>query len=194
MAEGINELAAALARAQMDLEGASKDRTNPHFKSQYATLESVLEAWYAVGPKNGLAVTQILVDAGDRQGILLRTVLMHSSGQAVDSLFFMPVPKPDPQGYGSAITYARRYALMALVGIAPVDDDAEAAHATSVTGSRPSPTQQDDIKFSLLVQKFTGSAADKTRLGLQIAESGLSKERRGELLKVLENKGLSVGA
>ena len=193
MAEGINELAAALARAQMDLEGASKDRTNPHFKAQYATLESVLEAWYAVGPRNGLAVTQILVDAGDRQGILLRTVLMHSSGQAVDSLFFMPVPKPDPQGYGSAITYARRYALMALVGIAPVDDDAEAAMPQR-NGSRPSPTQQDDIKFSLLVQKFTGSAADKTRLGLQIAESGLSKERRGELLKVLENKGLSVGA
>ena len=193
MAEGINELAAALARAQMDLEGASKDRTNPHFKSQYATLESVLEAWYAVGPRNGLAVTQILVDAGDRQGILLRTVLMHSSGQAVDSLFFMPVPKPDPQGYGSAITYARRYTLMALVGIAPVDDDAESAMPQR-NGSRPSPTQQDDIKFSLLVQKFTGSAADKTRLGLQIAESGLSKERRGELLKVLENKGLSVGA
>lgn len=192
MAEGINELAAALARAQMDLRGASRDGANPHFRSKYATLESVLEAWYAVGPKNGLAVTQILVDAGERQGILLRTVLMHSSGQAVDSLFFMPVAKGDAQAYGSAITYARRYALMALVGIAPVDDDAEAAMPQRSGTNKPSTAQQDDIKFSLLVQKFAGSAADKTRLGLQIAESGLPKERRADLLKLLEPK--QVGA
>jgi hypothetical protein len=120
----INELAGALAKAQDELEGAKKNGNNPAFRSKYARLDGVWEAWQEVGPKNGLSIIQLVKDAGEgRQGIILETVLMHTSGQHIRSESFWPAVKNDPQGYGSALTYARRYSLMALTGICPVDDD-----------------------------------------------------------------------
>lgn len=119
--EQINELATALAKAQADLGAAKKDGTNPHFKSQYATLASAWAAWQEVGPKNGLAVVQ---SVGSEEGAsIVTTRLCHSSGQWVESEIHLKLQKDDMQGMGSAITYARRYSLMAMAGIAPADDD-----------------------------------------------------------------------
>lgn len=126
MSENITELAAALAVAQKTIEGAAKDRHNPAFRSKYADLSSVWEAWQAVGPANGLAVLQ-LPGAMVEGKVTLTTMLTHKSGQWMRETLSIPVTKQDAQGYGSALTYARRYALSAFVGIAPEDDDGNAS-------------------------------------------------------------------
>ena len=123
--DSIKELAAALSKAQGMIEGAIKDSANPFFKSKYADLASVWAAIRKPLSVNGLSVTQFVEDA--EHGIGVHTTLMHSSGEWVSGKFAMPVSKIDAQGIGSAITYARRYALAAVCGVAPEDDDGNAA-------------------------------------------------------------------
>lgn len=120
-----------LAKVQAELGGAKKDSTNPHFKNRYADLESVWAAWVQVGPKNGFGVVQKIQDAGDRNGVIVNTVVTHRGGHAEESRTFVPAPKGDAQGYGSAITYGRRYSLAAMAGIVQTDDDGEAARVAS---------------------------------------------------------------
>jgi hypothetical protein len=126
----INELAAALAKAQAAIKGATKDSDNPFFKCKYADLASVREACNGPLTSNGLSVAQTLSAEGDC--IVVTTMLMHTSGQWIrDSLALKP--KDDgPQAFGSAATYARRYSLAAIAGVAPEDDDAEAAEGREV--------------------------------------------------------------
>lgn len=121
----IADLAAALCRAQAQMEGAKKDATNPHFKTKYADLAAVWDAIREPLTSNGLSVVQLLRDV--QNGVEVETILLHSSGQQISAVFAMPASKQDAQGYGSAATYARRYALMAMVGVAPEDDDGNAA-------------------------------------------------------------------
>ena len=134
--EDIGELAKALAQVQGDIGAAKKDADNPFFKSKYADLPAVWDACREVLSKNGLAVSQLNTPAAD--GLLaVRTVLLHSSGQWLASVIELPAKKADPQAYGSAITYARRYALACIVGVvADEDDDAERA---MVRGGQPAP-------------------------------------------------------
>jgi hypothetical protein len=123
--ESIHELATALAKAQGALEGAAKSKANPFFKSKYADLASVWEACREALSANGLAVVQSASAQGAH--VTVTTLLLHSSGQWVRDGLTMTAKADDPQGVGSAITYARRYALAAFVGVAPEDDDAESA-------------------------------------------------------------------
>lgn len=125
MSDAINEISAALAKAQGQIEGASKGKVNPAFKSKYADLASIWDACREALSTNGLAVLQIPNETPD--GMLLTTMVTHSSGQWFRSSYPVRPVQATPQGLGSAITYARRYALMAMVGIAPEDDDGEAA-------------------------------------------------------------------
>ena len=121
----IGELAKALACAQGELENASKNSSNPHFKSRYADLAEVLNTVRPVFAKNGISVTQH-PDCTD--GIVeVETMLLHASGQYLVSSVKIPISKIDAQGVGSAITYARRYALAAIAGISQEDDDAESS-------------------------------------------------------------------
>ncbi len=151
--ENINELAAALSRAQGAIKGALKDSLNPHFKAKYADLASTWDACREQLAKNELSVVQ-MPDVSDTGGIAVETILMHSSGQWISSRFVMPVPKPDAHGVGSAITYARRYALAAMVGIAPEDDDGNKAIETDKedkkrekVGTEALIAMKDDIPF-----------------------------------------------
>jgi hypothetical protein len=123
--EAINELAAALAKAQGEITGALKDSANPFFKSRYSDLASCWDACRGALSKNGLAVTQFpeTVEAVS----YLVTTLTHSSGQWMRSSLVLKSKDDTSQGMGSAITYARRYALCAVVGVAQVDDDGNAA-------------------------------------------------------------------
>lgn len=121
----IADLAAALCKAQAQMEGAKKDANNPHFKSKYADLASVWDAIRGPLTSNGLSVVQLLRSI--QGGVEVETILMHASGQQISDVFAVPASKQDAQGYGSAATYARRYALMAMVGVAPEDDDGNAA-------------------------------------------------------------------
>ena len=129
MSASIAALAAALAKAQGQMTFATKDATNPHFKTRYADLAAVWSAIREPLAANGLSVIQQVTQAEGMVGV--RSILAHASGEWVSSDLQMPVAQKTPQGYGSALTYARRYSLAALVGIAQDDDDGEA-------GTRPS--------------------------------------------------------
>lgn len=122
----IGELAAALAVAQGEIKGAIKDAENPYFKSSYADLASVWDACRSALSKNGLAVVQTTTDC-EFGKIRLVTRLIHKSGQWIKSALLLKPMKDDPQALGSAITYGRRYSLAAMVGVAPEDDDGNAA-------------------------------------------------------------------
>lgn len=121
----IGELCAALAKAQMSMEGARKDKTNPHFKAAYADIASVWEAIRDPLAAAGLAIMQWPRTV--EGGVEIETILTHQSGQYISDILSMPCTPMNAHGIGSAITYGRRYALMAVVGVAPVDDDANGA-------------------------------------------------------------------
>ena len=117
--------AAALAKVQAEIGGAKKDSENPHFRSKYADLASVWEAWQKVGPKHGFSVIQY---GGMAYGEwVLTTRLRHIDGSYIEGHVPLLNGKGDMQGLGSATTYARRQGLAAMVGICPEDDDANAA-------------------------------------------------------------------
>ena len=140
MSPTIGELATALAVAQSTIGGAIKGKVNPAFKSKYADLASVWDAWQAVGPAQGLSVTQLPGAIIDGK-VTLTTILAHKSGEWMRETVAIPVSKQDAQGYGSAVTYARRFALAAFVGVAPEDDDGRAA----VGPSRNTPANGPDM-------------------------------------------------
>lgn len=119
-------LAAALAAFQGQAHGAAKNAANPHLKNKYADLSSIWEAIREPLSSNGLSVVQ-LPAPGENGTLKLVTRLLHSSGEWIESEIAMPLGKQDPQGYGSALTYARRYGLSALLGITQEDDDGEGA-------------------------------------------------------------------
>ncbi len=128
----IGEIAKALAAAQLAMGPAIKDRVGTipgkdgkqGYSYGYATLAACFEAIQPLHA-NGIAVTQIPLDGGN--GVLVATLLMHASGQWIRGEMWMPVAQQTPQGYGSALTYARRYGLSALCGLASDDDDGAAA-------------------------------------------------------------------
>lgn len=125
--ENIDKLAPALVKAQGMIKGAKKGNKNDHFRAKYADLASCWEACGKALQANGLAVIQLPVEAPP--GFIgLETIILHTSGQSIQQKFFMPLKDPsNPQAAGSALTYARRYALCSAVGICPVDDDGNAA-------------------------------------------------------------------
>jgi hypothetical protein len=125
MSPPLDKLFAALAKAQGEIEGASKDKVNPHFKSRYADLASIWDACRRALSVNGLSVLQFPLSEGELVGI--RTILGHASGQSIESTVWTRPQQAGPQALGSCVTYLRRYALAAAVGVAPDDDDGEAA-------------------------------------------------------------------
>lgn len=140
--ESIGELAKALSLAQSQMGAALKDATNPHFRSNYATLASVVEAVKEPFAKNGLSFSQSLEET--EKGSRLVTTLMHSSGQWLASSCPIIMSKNDMQALGSAQTYARRYSLAAIAGVPQADDDGNAAveKAPAATTARPAPSPQ----------------------------------------------------
>ena len=124
----MKELFAALVKAQAEMTGAKKDSANPFFKSKYADLSSVMEAIRPALTAHGLGFVQMVKDGQDCAAV--ETVIIHESGEMMPCGFVsVPVSKADAQGYGSAITYAKRYSLQAAFGVPSVDDDGNAAAA-----------------------------------------------------------------
>ena len=181
--EQINELAAALAKAQGQIQAASRDRENPHFRSRYADLASVWDACRVALSANGLAVVQgpALAD----RGVSVTTRLLHSSGQWAESTLMLPMDKATAQGAGSAITYARRYALAAMVGVAPDDDD-------DGNAASQQPAQQQRLAPK---PEPTGTRpALHYSLRSLLGEFGWPNERKREYSeKLLESFGSSIG-
>ena len=130
--DSIAKIAAALGKAMPEIQNATKDAKNPHFRSSYASLSSVLDATKPVLAEHGIVVIQ---SPGWDGQCTVTTRLLHVSGEWIEGTASSPVAKADPQGVGSAITYLRRYSLAALCGITQEDDDGNAA-------SRPAPAKR----------------------------------------------------
>jgi hypothetical protein len=122
----MKNLATALVKAQKAFGPALKSSTNPHFKSRYADLAACVEAVIDALNDNGIALIQKNYDCAN--GVMIETMFIHESGEMLEcGILHVPANKQDAQGYGSALTYARRYSLMAACGIAPEDDDGNVA-------------------------------------------------------------------
>jgi len=132
-------LASAMAAAFSDIEGATKSANNPHFKSKYADLTSVIEAIKPALVKNGLFFTQRPIQCDG--GVMIETVVTHAGGEEMHlGTLFVPANKNDAQAFGSALTYARRYALVTAFGVPVEDDDGNAAARGQGQGVTVSPT------------------------------------------------------
>jgi len=155
--ESIANLAKALSSVQGKLTYAKKDSANPFFKSNYADLESVWDACRDLLAANGLSVIQLpgetivnTVVANEKETVIaemsLTTVLAHNSGEWISQQMSLPMSKIDAQGAGSALTYMRRYALAAVVGVVQADDDGNAASAPKqVKSSQSMKSVSEDI-------------------------------------------------
>ncbi|OXS28675.1 MAG: single-stranded DNA-binding protein [Desulfovibrio sp. MES5] len=146
--ENITELAKALLSVQRTVRPIAKDAENPFTKSWYASLNSVMDACRDALIENGIWLCQYPVPVEQPNSLGLVTKLTHvESGQWQSSLAVVPLPKADPQGMGSAITYARRYALTAMLGMVTEDDDGEGARTGRKSASRPKlPVNSHEMK------------------------------------------------
>lgn len=187
--DAINELAAALAKAQAEMKSASMSRVNPHFKSKYAPLNEVIEVTKALN-KHGLSFVQPARVSAD--GVVeIETVLMHSSGQWLSETLGLKPQQNTPQGVGAAITYGRRFGLSSLIGIAAdEDDDGEEAtrpapngHARTVSQTDRHPADRfEELKQALLQAK---DAAAFRSVTVAIAKAAEAKELNEGHLKLL---------
>ena len=124
--QGGKLIATAFVKAQKEFGPALKSSTNPHFKSKYADLSACVEAVIDALNNNNIGMMQKLYE--NATGVSVETVFLHESGETIEcGVLHVPASKQDPQGYGSALTYARRYSLMSACGIAPEDDDGNLA-------------------------------------------------------------------
>lgn len=170
--EQLDALAAALAKAQGNIGTAAFDRENPHFRSRYATLESVYAACRGALAAQGLAVVQALAD-GPTGRLALTTRLLHASGQWLESTVSVGLDKGGAQALGSAATYLRRYALVSLVGVATgEDDDGEGAEGRE-TGPRGGVRESASAKAARQAKHHASWEADRARFAAACAEVGV---------------------
>lgn len=136
-----NKIAAAFVKAQTAFAPAIKSSENSHFKNKYADLAACVEAVIDALNANGIALVQVTHEV--EVGVTVETLFLHESGETMSGgKLHVPAAKQDPQAYGSALTYARRYSLMAACGIAPEDDDGNAASAPKAAerpAAKPAP-------------------------------------------------------
>lgn len=135
----------ALASAQSGFPLIKKTDSNPFFKSKYAGLPSVLEVVLPVLHKNGLYLSQCPISEGDKIGV--KTIVTHAeSGESLESSFTMTLTKNDPQGAGSAITYARRYAIVSMLGLNVDEDD----DGNTASGKIPQALKKEDKDIDII--------------------------------------------
>jgi len=180
--EAINELATALAKAQASMGPAIKGAKNPHFRSSYADLSSVVEAIREPFTSNGLAWVQAPSLDADTGLVTVTTRIVHSSGQWVEaSVSAMPGRggKADlsPQAVGSAVTYLRRYGLQAMAGVPSADDDGEAAMGR---GYRPQPAPQRRAPAPAPAAQGRWSDTERARFCARLGELGLEYDAVAE--------------
>lgn len=169
----MKQIAAALVKAQKSFGPALKTSTNPHFKSRYADLAACVEAVIEGLNSAGIMLMQQCHEA--ESGVIVETVFVHESGETMSAgKLHVPAAKQDPQGYGSALTYARRYSLMAACGIAPEDDDGNAAtkaKGVELVESRKSIAQDHFDKMDKDEQEFLAGIA--TDICAQVGDDAL---------------------
>lgn len=175
---------AAFVKAQAAFGPALKSSSNPHFKSRYADLSACVEAVIDALNANGIAMVQKSVPVDS--GVCVETLFLHESGESMSSgPLHVPASKNDAQGYGSAMTYARRYSLMAACGIAPEDDDGNAASKSKQkpVAAKPAPKsareiELDDLAAYMIEQHESG--ADLPAINLWYSKDTWSASNEAE--------------
>ena len=152
----MKEIAAALVLAQTKFQPALKNSQNPHFRSKYADLGACIDAVIDALHENGIALIQHTAESD--KGIIISTTFLHRSGEIYEAgSLFVPASQQTPQAYGSALTYARRYSLMTACGIAPEDDDGNAATKPAPRFERTNHSDED--VWATNTMDFKASAA-----------------------------------
>lgn len=191
----VSALAKAFVAAQKATEAVKKAATNPHFKSKYADLAEVVEATVPALNDNGIGVMQS--PGFDGKLVSVTTVLLHESGATATATLHMNPTKSDPQGVGSAITYARRYALLAMTGAAPEDDDGQAASQPRQQTKREEPnktTIQEQVDASIRAvknAKTTGEVDDLYKRSTDFRAS-LDKVERTRLEQAMLDRAAEI--
>jgi hypothetical protein len=162
----IGKIATAFLSAQKAITFAAKDATNPHFRNKYADLPAVVDAVKPALNDAGIAFIQSAGPSDDSK-LHLTTRLIHTSGEWIEDTLVMPLPKQDPQGYGSAMTYARRYALAAITGLYQDDDD---GNAGSGVVQKTAPAHKG----------MTGSELEDFRIAMREADDEEALQRIGK--------------
>ena len=182
--ESVNEIAAALAKAQGKMKNPAFDAQNPHFRNRYATLAAVRDAITPHLSAEGISVIQSL--RSSEAGVECETMLLHASGQWLSDVLCIPVSKHDAQGYGSASTYARRYSLQAFVNVVgDADDDGNAAVASAPLADNEWVQKiQQTASISGLEAIWKAMPADQRRL--------LTKEKDAAKARILDADATAV--
>jgi hypothetical protein len=182
-------IASAFIKAKREFGPALKDKTNPAFRSKYADLGACIDAVEDALLTHGIAAIQRTYD--DTTGVTVETVFLHESGEQIEcGRLHVPAAKQDPQGYGSALTYARRYSLMAACGIAPEDDDGEAATKAVRTAQASSKSQpkamEPNTSPKARAARIAAGVADGDAAGAALAMSGWSEPELASVWKLLD--------
>jgi len=188
--EGKPALVAALIKAKAEFNPARKSSVNPHFKNRYADLAEVIEATEPALLKHGLVVLQ--PTRVDEQGrVILQTILLHESGEREVGEYLLVPSKQDPQGYGAAMTYARRYCWKGILGIAEEDDDGESASGRGESRGNPAakgrgprrPSSPDQVTTTTTLTQGNGALPPS-----------VSVDMADELYSLMEKAGYDVDA
>ena len=199
MSEEIAEFAAAFAKAQGMIENARRDRENSYFKNKFADLASIREAIREPMAANDLSLLQFPRTRDN--GVEIETMLLHKSGQYMSETTFWPASKPDVHGLASALTYGRRQSAMAILGVAPDDDDDGNADVDKPPLMRngdpiPVPGKAPDANSDLY--KHADAAAKQGSEALRIFWTELSAKDRQQFpsnhLKTLKAQAASADA
>jgi len=189
----MKNIATALVKAQKAFGPALKTATNPHFRSRYADLSACVEAVLGALNDNGIALIQKSYDCPT--GVMVETMFVHESGEMLEcGILHFPASKADPQGHMSALTYARRGSLMAACGIAPEDDDGNAASKSVPKHTPTKPVQEmvkEDRKEVLLTSaKFIVASMDAGEMdeAIQEWEAITDPEEKTHLWSLLDSK------
>jgi hypothetical protein len=173
------QIAAAFVKAQKAFGPALKTSTNPHFRSKYADLSNCIEAVIGALNDNGIGLMQRTYECPT--GVMVETIFVHESGEVMEcGMLHVPAAKQDPQGYGSALTYARRYSLLTASGLSPDDDDGVAA-------SRPAP----QIDAGMMADHIAAIDASANKEELQTAYKAAYDACKGDqawIAKVIKAK------
>jgi hypothetical protein len=164
----MDKIATALVKAQKEFAPALKTSTNPHFKSKYVDLAGCVEAVIDALNNHGIMLMQ--KNHPYDGGVSVETIFLHESGESISGgILTVPASKQDPQGYGSALTYARRYSLMAAAGIAPEDDDGNAA------SNRPTAKKVSAARIQELIDQINQLEGDAKKNAYKFAMNECSQ-------------------
>lgn len=189
MSDETNEIFKAIFMMQSNLVHANKDSNNPFFKSKYADLTACIDAARPHLANNGLAVVQFPTIANNPDHCALTTMITHSSGQYVSNVMEMKPVKNDPQGIGSCITYMRRYAFAAAVGLGQQDDDGNAASGRQEKSKPADPVRKATLQTLSALAKKEGWNKEDIEAFAKTEWNKLSKEGAEEVIEHIKQGG-----